>query len=428
MALELTAAGFVDTLHKLNCGSHVALAVSGGGDSMAMLALAADAQKLSSSPTFSVLTVNHGLRPEALAEAEMVATQCRNFGMEHEILNADIALSGSDIQQQARRMRYRLMGAWCARHAVPLVLAHHQDDQAETVLMRLARGSGIDGLAAMSATRTLHLPSGPLQLIRPFLGVASEDLRRYALATNMPIANDPSNHNSDFERVRWRQLMPQLADMGIDAARLAALAGSMQQTRDTLNRRLHDWLADIADWHDYGVLGLPRGAFLALPEDYQARLLSRYVRYFGGLPHPKKRRQITRLYQAVADRQNGAMTLGGIAVRWRRDRLFLGREAAACPSYQLNMSESEWDRRFLIRPAADSRKIGAQIKPLGAAGVQAARDAGFRFDDAVPAAYFAALPAITIDGGALQCPIIDRNCDVDAYNIAEQAFSRDIFV
>ncbi len=396
---------------------------------MGMLALAAEAQKFSAAPQFSVLTVNHGLRPEAAGEAEMVAAQCKKIGMAHKVLTTDKALSGSDIQQQARMMRHRLMGAWCTERGVPLLLAHHQNDQAETVLMRLARGSGIDGLAAMSATRTLHLPSGPLRLIRPFLDIASTDLRRYAMTADMPIIDDPSNQNHDFERVRWRQLMPQLADMGIDAARLASLAASMQQTRDTLNQRLHDWLADVSDWHEYGVLCVPRRAFLALPEDYQARLLSHYVRYFGGHEHPKKRRQITRLYEAVSERQNGAVTLGGIALRWRRDRLFLGREAAACPTEYVIASESQWDRRFMLRHAVpDNRQMQIKIGPLGTNGVQAARDAAMRFDDAVPAAYLAALPAISRDGAMATCPIIDRNCDVEAYNIAEQAFNRDIFV
>ena len=114
---------------------------------MGLLALAAQAKSIKGAPHFTVLTVNHGLRKAAVAEAAQVAAQCEKLNLPHVTLMADAKLGKSDVQQQARNMRYRLMAAWCAEHgAQGLVVAHHRDDQAETVLMRMARGSGVSGL------------------------------------------------------------------------------------------------------------------------------------------------------------------------------------------------------------------------------------------------------------------------------------------
>ena len=137
---------------------------------MGLLALAAQARSNKGAPHFTVLTVNHGLRKAAVAEAAQVAAQCEKLNLPHVTLMADAKLGKSDVQQQARNMRYRLMAAWCAEHgAQGLVVAHHRDDQAETVLMRMARGSGVSGLAGMAARQVLQTETSPLLLLRPLL-------------------------------------------------------------------------------------------------------------------------------------------------------------------------------------------------------------------------------------------------------------------
>jgi tRNA(Ile)-lysidine synthase len=424
VALKLTAEGFLADLRALKAGAHVALAVSGGGDSMGMLALAAAAKNLKQAPDFSVLTVDHGLRPEAAREAEIVAEACDKLGLPHVVLTADIKLTDRDIQQQARDLRYRLMGAWCAAHGAALALAHHRDDQAETVMMRLARGSGIDGLAAMRARQIMQLPTGPLLLVRPFLKHASTGLHGRADKAGLPIIADPSNLDRRFERVRWRQLMPELAAQGLDAGRLAAFAETMRATSETLNKRLHGWLQAYAVWHDYGVLCLPRRDFLRLPVDMQNRLLSLHIRHFGGHHHPKKRRQIDRLRAAIGASDTGGATLGGVFAHWRRETVFLGREAAAClPLPTPPRHDAVWDRRFVVT-CGDGVPSG-KIAALAAAGVQSLRDRGQVFDDGVPAAYLAALPGLWQGNIMLECPALDGPNGVLAYNICELGFARD---
>ena len=237
------------------------------------------------------------------------------------------------------------------------------------------------------------------------------------------MAQDPSNFDTNFERVRWRKLMPHLAELGMDAARLADLADSMRATRETLNERLFNWLEAYADWHDYGVLCLPREAFLHLPEAYQGRLLSYFTRHFGGLAHPKKRAQIARLGAAVAANERGGATLGGVFAHWRRDMMFLGREAAACDASVTDFSDVIWDRRFAI----NGQNVGAYftIAALGPAGVQQMRDDGMIFDDAVPAAYYAALPGLWQDGKLQHGLMPGQDVPVQLRNICELGFARD---
>ena len=131
MPLKPTAQTLLDALTPFGADAHLALAVSGGGDSMGLLALAAQLQNTDTAPRFSVLTINHGLRAQAAEEAAQVAAMCKKLGLPHAILAADERLGATDIQQQARNLRYRLMAQWCAdNQAQGVVLAHHRDDQA----------------------------------------------------------------------------------------------------------------------------------------------------------------------------------------------------------------------------------------------------------------------------------------------------------
>lgn len=401
---ELTGAAFLHRLQPYGADAHLALAVSGGGDSMGLLALAAETQKMSYAPRFTVLTVDHGLRPEAAGEAAQVAAACKRLGVPHVTLTADAALPDSGIQQQARRLRYRLMAAWCAEHgADALVLAHHRDDQAETVLMRMARGSGVSGLGGMAPRQTLQTEAGPLLLLRPFLQEAGATLKALAYVAALPVIEDPSNRDEQFERVRWRKLLPLLAVQGLSAERLAAMAEEMRSVQAALDKKLTGWLDAYADWHPYGVLCLPRQDFDALPLAHRQRLLGRFVQYFGGHKHPLKQKKSDRALAQIAGQGHGATVLGGALVRWRKAQLFIGREAAACAATTV-ASEGDWDHRFRVEAASQNPDLS--LAALGAGGVNDLRARGGRFDTAIPAAYFAALPGVFDGEKLLGCPVL----------------------
>lgn len=218
-------------------GERLGIAVSGGPDSLALLLLAAAARP----DEVEAATVDHGLRAEGRAEAEMVGEVCRELGVPHTILIVDWAEKPETaIQEQARAERYRLLGQWLAdRDLKALATAHHADDQAETLVMRLNRGSGARGLAGMRPIA--RVPGSTLPLLRPLLGWRRAELEAICASASLTPAEDPSNEDERFERVRVRQA---LSDKGwIDVAatgRSAAYLASADEALDWAARREWD--------------------------------------------------------------------------------------------------------------------------------------------------------------------------------------------
>lgn len=412
----LTAADFLADLQRLHPAHSYALAVSGGPDSMGLLALAGAAAREKDAPHFHVLSVDHGLRAEAKAEIAAVAAACAAFGLPHHTLTADIALRDSDIQHQARLLRYRLMAAWCADDAMPLVTAHHICDQAETVAMRLAHGSGPDGLAAMAPSQNLMTDAGSLLVLRPFLDRQPDLLAAAAKAENLSWSDDPSNQNTDFERVRWRQKMPQMAEAGLTVDVLSDLARDMRALRTARDARLHDWLSSYADWHDYGVLTLPRASLLALPEALRMALLGAIVRYFGAHAYKPRRAALAGFVASLSADDAGATVLGGVLMRWRKKQVFIGRELAALEAQSPPDKTRIWDGRFDMPTLAE----GHFVAPLGRQGVQHLRDAGVSFDKTVPSAYHAVLPAIFDENGLCSCPPVQPKTEIGGRCVSSQ--------
>ena len=409
-----------DTMSEDDSPRHIALAVSGGADSMGLVALAAKCvATYPHTPKFTVLSVNHGLRPEAADEIANVAAACAEVGLAHHVLTADRPLSDSDVQQQARRLRYRLMAGFCATHHVDaLVTAHHRQDQAETVLMRLARGSGVTGLGGMARKQLLQTEAGAVQILRPLLEYHPETLHALAMEAGFTVAQDPSNEDARFERVRWRQHLPHLAACGLTVDALVGLADDMRNIRQAMDGRLLAWLAEAGMWHDYGVLRLDRAAYMALPVDMRERLMTAFVSHIGGLAYPPKRSALAPFTAAALAADSGAATLGGTQLRWRSKEIFLGRETAACQTSPLSTDEPSsqngvmWDGRVKIcaasaRAPALPTSRGLNVAPLGAQGVQALRDKGVVLDDSVPNCYHTALAGVFDGDVLLACPQLE---------------------
>lgn len=198
------------------------LGVSGGPDSFGMLAAFA---RWREAPPLVVAAVDHGLRPESAQECERVMAAAARFGLSAATLRWEGPKPATGLQEAAREARFRLLSDHArAVGAEAVVLAHHQEDQAETVLMRLIRGSGPLGLKAMAETSE----RGGMTILRPFLWLPKARLRATAEAAGLAPVNDPSNEDERFTRVRLRRLMPLLAAEGLDIERLALLAGRMR--------------------------------------------------------------------------------------------------------------------------------------------------------------------------------------------------------
>jgi tRNA(Ile)-lysidine synthase len=258
------------------------LAVSGGPDSMALLALfstwSRDAGASGARPALRAVTVDHGLRPESTAEAGLVSREAGRLGVPHVVLEWPGPKPGAGLQAAARAARYRLLCGEAARcGASHVVTAHHADDQAETVLMRLLRGSGLDGLAGMAALRDL----GGVLLARPLLPVPKARLTATARATGMAFVEDPSNADPRFARTRMRRLTALLAEEGLTAGRLVMLAARAARAAEALDTAAARALAAFSRREDDRVR-LERGLF-SEPGEIVLRVLVSAVRDLGGV-------------------------------------------------------------------------------------------------------------------------------------------------
>jgi tRNA(Ile)-lysidine synthase len=279
-------------------GSRLGLAVSGGPDSLAMLWLGAQAFGDRS----VVLTVDHGLRRESASECAAVCARASGLGLYGHLLRVTVPNSGAGLQADARAARYAALRDWCLANDVPVLLtAHHADDQAETVLMRLSRGSGLTGLAGIRAVRRLD---GKLLLLRPLLGTRKAALAELLARAGWMPAEDPSNADPRHDRTRARALLAEAPWLRPHA--LAATAAELAQAEAALN-----WAEERA-WASRVVSqpGTIRIDAEGLPAELQRRLVARALETLGAEP---RGRAVARLAERLAG--GGRGTLGGIAAR-----------------------------------------------------------------------------------------------------------------
>lgn len=231
-----TAADIADLFAPLEQSRGAVLAVSGGPDSVALMLLAsAWAKQKETGAKLFVATVDHGLRPESRDEAETVALWARSLGLPHQILTWEGEKPKARIQERARAARYALLASYARKVGGDYVLtAHHADDQAETILFRLLRGSGIAGLAGMPKLAPLR----GLTHFRPLLDHRKEMLIAVCDARGQAYLSDPSNENSAFARTRLRRLLPALAKDGLNHATLLRLGRRAARIEAALDARV----------------------------------------------------------------------------------------------------------------------------------------------------------------------------------------------
>ncbi|MBP9951634.1 MAG: tRNA lysidine(34) synthetase TilS [Cypionkella sp.] len=330
------------------------LGVSGGGDSLAMLYLAHSAGL-----EIRAVTVDHGLRDGSAEEAAAMARICAGLGVAHSTLRWQRPKGAGNLQDQARRARRELIGDWARRAGLQAVaLAHTQDDVAETFLMRLSRGAGVDGLSAMAG----DWHEGGLRWLRPLLGVSRAGLRAYLRGRGAQWADDPSNESDRFQRVRARKALMVLADFGLSAQRLAEVAVHLEQARVALER--------AADAASCGVLGEEAGAvwiaregFAALVPEMQRRLLHRLLLWMEPADYAPRGAAVERLRRALL--AGKAATLAGCRFVAHHGALVALREVR---SGSEAVAQGEvWNRVWRIEGPVVA---GAEIRALGAAGLK----------------------------------------------------------
>ncbi|WP_132461828.1 tRNA lysidine(34) synthetase TilS [Rhodovulum marinum] len=353
------------------------VAVSGGGDSMAVLcALAARGR-----PPVHAVTVDHGLRPEAADEARFVADTCARLGVSHDVLRWGGWDGTGNLQDAARRARYALIADWAAGRRIGRVaLGHTRDDQAETVLMRLARGAGVDGLSAMAPARMAR----GVTWLRPALGLSRAELRAYLAERGQRWVEDPSNEDTRFDRVQARRALAALAPLGIEAAGLAAVARRMASARAALAACTLDAAARVAR-ADRGDVVIDRAGLAALPDEIARRLLVAALCWVASAEYPPRAEALADMRAALARAPRA--TLHGCLVSVAGEGLRVAREPAAV-ARATAAPGTPWDGRWLLEgPYAP----GMELRALGAAGLAACpdwREAG------LPRASLLASPAV----------------------------------
>ena len=379
----------------------IAVAVSGGPDSLALTVLTREWAR-ADGRAICCLTVDHGLRPEARAEAEDVARKLRDSGLSAHVLHYDGPRPVRDIQAAARAIRFGLIADWMtARGMRALLLGHHREDQAETVLLRLARGSGVDGLAAMAPVTKRD----GLTLIRPLLDFPKARLVSTATTAGFAPIRDPSNADAAHARVRIRSLADRLAAEGMTPDRLADTARRMARARAALEQARDRYLSDHVVAHPAGYARFDAARFADLPEEVGLRALSHLIRVLGGSDYPPRESRVEALHRAIAaETLRGGRTLAGTRIQPCRSGVLICREASAVAGSVPLAGTTRWDNRFVGRLRDPEAAADTTLGALGCDGLAHAKVVAPDALAALPGAVRPALPALRHRGRTVSLP------------------------
>jgi tRNA(Ile)-lysidine synthase len=310
----------------------VGLAVSGGADSLALMLLAAEFARTHRQLQFVVYSVDHDLRREAADEVRFVVREAERLGLSARALRWTGRKPKTRIQEAARAARYALIAdAMREDGAEVLVTAHHLGDQAETVLMRLAHGSGIEGLRGMDYLAEI----AGLTIVRPLLGIDPAELRAVVDRSGLTPVADPSNSDANYERVRWRAMLPQLAALGLTPERLSLFALRMRDADRALSAVASINAAGVGL---KGECGLSRELLQRLPRAVAVRVVQNALDSAGGQKKPHALAAVERLTDRLIQEPLRTTLHGciiesdGTEIRIRREPLTGARARRASPT------------------------------------------------------------------------------------------------
>lgn len=394
---------FEDEGFALTASRRIAVAVSGGGDSMACLDLMRR-QVQTVGFRLRAVTVDHGLRPEAKGEIALVAQYCDTHGVDHSVLRWAWDHAGN-LQAEARAARYRLIADWAQAAEVELVLlAHTKTDVAETFLMRLARKAGVDGLARMDRMFVRH----GTRWGRPLLDVSRGELRAYLQDAELSWADDASNEDDRFDRVKARRVLDALGSLGISEEVLSHVSGHLWTANAALDSALRETVRRCVE-EQQGDLLLPtgdEGDAEQIADETLYRLRGAALRWVGGAQYPPRSDAVAAMTTTL--KASAAHTLAGCVItkeadahghgrRWRVTREFNAVKTVKCATDQL------WDGRWKLNGGHDK---SLEIRALGDAVSQTAwRDAG------VPRTSLMASPSVWHGNELIAAPLAGFGAD-----------------
>lgn len=290
-----------------------AVAVSGGGDSVALMHLLASWAKKNLRTLPHIVTVDHGLRAGSLSDARKVARWAKTVGLKSQTLRWQGPHPDSDLEAAAREARYRLMGKWAQTKGIAaLYVAHTLDDQAETFLLRLMRGSGLDGLSAMRALGSFPVSDFPgLRVVRPLLDFERNEVRAHLQSRGTEWLEDSMNADQRFARVRLRETWPALEAAGLTTRRLAAAAAHLARAREALESVTEAVIVRAVRPAPDGIT-VDRLALVSAPREIGLRVLARVLMAVSGQIYRPRFERLERLYDRIVARDiGGGCTLHG---------------------------------------------------------------------------------------------------------------------
>ncbi|MEL7099740.1 MAG: tRNA lysidine(34) synthetase TilS [Pseudomonadota bacterium] len=394
--LDLIEAQFVGYTEQ-----EIAVAVSGGSDSVALLVLMTELSKrIGLRPV--AISIDHRLRLEAEDELQSVMSLCGRLGVPHHVETWRGWDGQGNLQDAARQARLDLITNWAqSRDISTVALGHTADDQAETVLMRLARGSGVNGLSAMAPRR---LRQG-LTWVRPLLSVSRRALRHYLRQREIDWVEDPSNADPSFERVRMRNALPLLEPLGLTVEGLSRVAEQMRGAREALDWQTFLAAKDMLDLK-LGAVRLDLRRFRALPREIGRRLLIRVVMWISSSRYPPRRDSVENAMAAL--RHGAPFTLDGVQVQRDGEAMWLFREYAAVASLNVEVGDV-WDERWTLEGPEDDPEF--TVRALGEVGILQVvdwRNAG------VPRAAVLSMPAVWSGDSLVAAPLLDDDTEWSA--------------
>lgn len=377
--------------------SGLCLAVSGGSDSLALMRLThrwATGRAIS----LHVVSIDHGLRRDSAQEAALVGRKAAALGLPHAVRRWTGWDGRGNLQDAARSARQTLLACHARESgAQAVLLGHTQDDQAETLLMRLARGSGVEGLGAMHP----RIDHKGLSWLRPLLDVPRAELRAWLHASGEDWIEDPSNLDPRFDRVRIRQALAVLAPLGITAGGLASTAERLRAARDSLEHLAGLAAAELLS-QDHGDYILQADGFDALPEDTRTRLVAGILCALSGTGY---RPRLAPLQAALQARR---ATLHGCLLTRASGQIRISREYRAVAGMQTVPGQALWDGRWqLLPPTGQPLAQDAVIAALGPQGLAACPDRSLW---RLPRTSLLSSPAVWQAGRLIAAPLAGAAC------------------
>lgn len=347
---------FLKFLQKYNITDKVlAIGVSGGADSLALV-LQMHEELSHNGYKIIALTVNHGLRDEAPIEAQYVAEVMLKAGIEHHILIWQGNKPTTGIEEAARNARYHLLCGWCQEHKIQnLVIAHHLFDQAETFLMRLQRGSGLDGLCGMQPVSE----NDEIRILRPLLNVLPQKMKDYLIAKKITWVEDASNQNEEYLRVKARKFLPELEEkLGITAKRIVETMSLLGETRSFMEEVTQYFIDNEVFFYDNSGCSLNLLSLKKQHPEMIYRVLNRLLKKIGRRAYSAESYELTRLRENIFKMEFKSCTLADCEIIRAYEQIWIVPEQKS----RMVMPKKCWDEYLELHPQYKKIKIPHKMR------------------------------------------------------------------